>query len=82
MFHSSSGDNQMLQIVRAGHIDSGIVYWVSQYVCVCLCARIVAVLSNILRIGHDELLQVLFDNVYDIQGKKRIIIIRIYLLFL
>ena len=40
-----------------------------------------AVLSNLLRVGHDELLQVLFDNVYDIQGKTRIYIIRTDLLY-
>ena len=58
-------------MARADYADFSFVYWVGKYVCICICARAVAILSNLLRLGHDELLQVLVDNVYDFQGKKK-----------
>ena len=57
-------------MARADYVDFSFVYWVCKYVCICIRARTVAILSNLLRLGHDELLQVLIDNVYDFQGKE------------
>ena len=57
-------------MARADYVDFNFVYWVGKYVCICFCAKTVAILSNLLRLGHDELLQVLIDNVYDFQGKE------------
>ena len=70
MLHICSAPNQIVQMARADYVDFSFVYWVGQYVCFCVCARAVAILSNLLRIRYDELLQVLVDNVYDFQGKE------------
>ena len=58
-------------MARADYFDFSLVYRVCKYVCICVCARTVAILSNLLRFGYDELFQVLVDNVNDFQGKKK-----------
>ena len=75
MLHFPTAHNQTVQMARADYLDFSFVYRVDKYVFVCIRARTVAILSNLLRLGHDELLQVLVDNVYDFEGKKRTIII-------
>ena len=57
-------------MARADYVDFSFVYWVGKYVCIRIRTRAVAILPNLLRLGNDELLQVLIDNVYDFQGKE------------